>query len=563
MMMGTLVVTNDTLMGHRVVLDQTGKLVPWLQDPEPFSKLTELAWTYWTGSGVPNMNGHPLWYWYPSWHPGQPRGNDWPATPASMVMWMAAASIAQHAYSGNNSAVHNLAMPLALYAIANGTTPLDAGWVWGGMPYASSDPGAPYFRGANSSRFGGKGVGDGIGVIEPDKAAQAALGFLLLANATSEAQGGPLRSAAIAIGDTLAANVRASPLSDASHSPWPFRVWAKDGTVEEEYTSNVQLALLVLDTLLAQCASLDCTAPLRLRYSRESMPRARAYERAARLALEWQQTYPEANGRWTACCEDVTIDNSRTNDNSVQPLQAAQYLIARRVSGWETRARRILATVEKELIFNQNCSQHASRKICPGPAVQWGARTVAEQLYYPIKMGVHTGRYAATVAMLNDAASGGGNATLADIAYRSFSWALYCTQADGANLVGPQEQDIWFRIQLMAGVLQPIDAMAYAARDRPSADHLLLTLPFGIAAGGTVLTRAAYAKGRVEWSTSGLPSTERLRLTFAPRSVVAGGKALPRHDPSTLQPLGWWSHEEATGLTMVHHTSAKDVVVAA
>ena len=322
-------------------------------------------------------------------------------------------------------------MPLALYAIANGTTPLDAGWVWGGMPYASSDPGAPYFRGANSSRFGGKGIGDGIGVIEPDKAAQAAFGFLLLANATSEVQGGPLRRAAIAIGDTLASNVRAPPLRRLALAV-ALRCGPRIGHVEEEYTSNVQLALLVLDTLLAQCASLDCTAPSGCA-TRGSRCRARAYA-CRRLALEWQQTYPEANGRWTACCEDVTIDNSRTNDNSVQPLQAAQYLIARRVSGWETRARRILATVEKELIFNQNCSQHASRKICPGPAVQWGARTVAEQLYYPIKMGVHTGRYAATVAMLNDAASGGGNATLADIAYRSFSWALYCTQADGANL---------------------------------------------------------------------------------------------------------------------------------
>ena len=277
---------------------------------------------------------------------------------------------------------------------------------------------------------------------------------------------------------------------------------------------------------------------------------------AARLALEWQQTYPEANGRWTACCEDVTIDNSRTNDNSVQPLQAAQYLIARRVSGWETRARRILATVEKELIFNQNCTQHgSSRKICPGPAVQWGARTVAEQLYYPIKMGVHTGRYAATVAMLNDAASGGGNATLADIAYRSFSWALYCTQADGANLVGPQEQDIWFRIQLMAGVLQPIDAMAYAARARPSADHLLLTLPFGIAAGGTVLTRATYAKGRLR-GTSGLPSTERPGRWRHDRSSPAAKRCLG--DPSTFAA----GATRATGLTW-SHTSAKDVVVAA
>lgn len=194
--------------------------------------------------------------------------------------------------------------------------------------------------------------------------------------------------------------------------------------------------------------------------------------------------------------------------------------------------------------------------------MQWGARTVSEQIQYPKKMGVHTARYAATIAMLDDA-TGGENETLADIAYRSFSWAMYCTQKDGENLVGPQEKDIWFRIQLMAGVLQPIEAMAYAPRGPPAADHLLLPLPLGIAGGGTVLSRAEYAEGRVAWSSSGVPSTERLRLTFAPTSVRAGGDALPRRDPSAAQPLGWFSYDAATGLTRVHHTSAADVVVAA
>lgn len=128
----------------------------------------------------------------------------------------------------------------------------------------------------------------------------------------------------------------------------------------------------MLDTLLDQCASLDCDAPVTLRTSGEAtdekpmpygktmpdgktMPRRHAYERAAKIALDWQQEFPEANGRWTACCEDVAIDNTLTNDNSVQPLQAAQYLIAKRVPGWEERARRILATVERQLVFNMNC----------------------------------------------------------------------------------------------------------------------------------------------------------------------------------------------------------------
>ena len=62
------------------------------------------------------------------------------------------------------------------------------------------------------------------------------------------------------------------------------------------------------------------------------------------------------------------------------------------------------------------------------------------------------GRYAVTVAMLNEAL-GGQNATLDDIAYRSFAWASYCTQDDGVNLVGPHETDVWFRIHVGGGIL--------------------------------------------------------------------------------------------------------------
>jgi hypothetical protein len=46
-----------------------------------------------------------------------------------------------------------MAVPFSLYVLANGTTPPD--WVWGSMPYASSDPGALVFHGANTTRFGG------------------------------------------------------------------------------------------------------------------------------------------------------------------------------------------------------------------------------------------------------------------------------------------------------------------------------------------------------------------------------------------------------------------------
>ena len=107
--------------------------------------------------------------------------------------------------------------------------------------------------------------------------------------------------------------------------------------------------------------------------------------------------------------------------------------------------------------------------------------------------------------------------TLQDIAYRSFSWASYCTQPDGANLVGPKEKDIWFRIQLGGGVTQMIQAIAYSSTARPTSDHLLLAFPIG---DTSVPTSVVYKPGNVSFRSSGLPSTARLRLSFEPGAGV-------------------------------------------
>ena len=58
--------------------------------------------------------------------------------------------------------------------------------------------------------------GDGIGNIEPDKAADAGRGYAILANATGDAA---FKTAAFAVADTLARLVRSPPESSASRSP--------------------------------------------------------------------------------------------------------------------------------------------------------------------------------------------------------------------------------------------------------------------------------------------------------------------------------------------------------
>ena len=91
----------------------------------------------------------------------------WPSTPASMVDYVSRAASAWLAFTGDKTPFHTQAVPLARYLLTNGTTP--SSFLWASMPYASSDPGAHIYCGANSSLFGGckpniSGCrGDGIG----------------------------------------------------------------------------------------------------------------------------------------------------------------------------------------------------------------------------------------------------------------------------------------------------------------------------------------------------------------------------------------------------------------
>eukprot|EP01047_Picozoa_sp_COSAG01_P049339 COSAG01_NODE_4884_length_4653_cov_20.654370_5_plen_455_part_00 len=445
-----------------------------------------------------------------------------------MVGYLARAAVVWFAFTGNRTAIETEAVPLARYLLANGTTPKD--WVWPRIPYASSDPGALIYRGANSSRFGGCEAnvsgcrGDGIGHIEPDKAADAARGYAILANVTGDAS---FKSAAVAVADTLARLVRSPPASSGTRSPWPFRVAAQDGSVVEEYTSNVVSHLRLFDMLIGPEDQTKLTLA-----DGTQLGRTAAYVRARRLALAWQQEHPMRTGAWTACCEDVPIDNSLDNYNAVEPMYAAQYLIEKKVPGWQEDAASLLAFVEQHLIFNNISNE---------PAIQYGARAVSEQKQDHNKMGCHTARYAHTVAMFNEAVFGGTNESLTDIAFRSYNWASYMVLTSGLVVVGPAaSNELWFRIQL-AAFMDMLTAMRYMPHWPPVADHL-----FEYSCSPTHVT---YATSDINYIVSCAVGREVLKVTFQPKSVTAGGSVLAPKNSGN----GYW-YDTATGLLVVEHS---------
>lgn len=187
-----------------------------------------LGWMVVNGT-VAAPNGLPPFYTYPAYPL-----RDYPHEPVTMFTrwcWVAAE---YYAYSGNDTLMQEGTRMLE-YLIANGTTPDDPSWAWRRVPYASSDGGAMRFRGASGQdhyHYGCSygpapyrdlrcfvGHGDGYGVIETDKVAVAASTYVLYWKLTNRSV---LLDAALACAAALVRNIGSG---NATHSPWPFRVY--------------------------------------------------------------------------------------------------------------------------------------------------------------------------------------------------------------------------------------------------------------------------------------------------------------------------------------------------
>jgi hypothetical protein len=144
-----------------------------------------------------------------------------------------------HAYNGDDSWLPKVEAMLE-HLLANGTTPADQGWAYPSVPFASSDPGALRYRGAADwddfhdwgpgyPQYDPIGRGDGYGVLEPDKIGMVGSAYLLMWK--HDETKGHFLTAALDCAKTLAATIKYD--ANATHSPWPFRVYAEMGIVRQ------------------------------------------------------------------------------------------------------------------------------------------------------------------------------------------------------------------------------------------------------------------------------------------------------------------------------------------
>jgi hypothetical protein len=396
------------------------------------------------------------------------------------------------------------------YELENGLTP--EGYAWSQVPYASANPGSHRYTGWSEH---------GEDYVEPHVVGEDGYGYLRLYQMTGNTK---YLVAAIRCADALVKNFKPG---DEKNSPWPYRCFARDGRVDGgkgmfPYSANVVEPIMLLDELI-----------------RLDRGDTSSYKSVRSGAWAWLIKYPMQTNTWVGYFEDVHA--SMENMNQVIPLEFARYILLNpdKDEQWRTHSRQLIewvkttpkwpkyvvhgATVTTEQgngkefccnLPNQCCDSHSSRL------------AAVEALYY-----------AKT-----------GDTAYKEAAYRTYNWVSYFQGLSGAAHA-PFSDQWWFTDEFSDGPRRMMDAFWAVPEWAPQDEsHLLGSI--------SVVTKIAYGKGSVTYSTFDADSTDVLRLNFIPESVMVGGKAISRRTDLSAQ---GYTFDSSTHVLRIRHTSSGDV----
>ena len=499
----------QTLSGHPVVLDGTGKLLSWLPQQTAYSQIVQRVWNGFLNS-IPVTQGLPAYYFYPYLQADLSFPN-WPHSPGGTYAMFTDSAILSFPFTGNTAMMAAVKATLS-YMLAHGmTASTDA---WASVNYNESNPGATTYNGASGF---GNGIGDGTGVLEPDKVAEFGLALLKFYEFDGTTA---FRDQAIRNADVLAARRRTS--TSATVSPWAFRVNASSGATVggDDYCAHVIPAIKLWDELIR--LGLGDTA---------------TYATARAAVWTWMMTYPMVNNLWAHYFEDMAYDPGNSNLNQYLPGNTARHLLEHPEldASWEAHARALIAWIESPSNF--------------GKTQEYGATPIGEQTQYNNKMGSHTSRYGAVNALLYERT---GDAAAKEKAYRALNWASYANRTDGLTLDwSPTPNQIWFTDGFGDYARHFMIAMAAVPEWAPPGEtHLLRST--------SVVRSVTYGANRVDYTTFDGAAQEVLRVAFTPTSVLGNGAALPQRTDLLQQ---GWTWDAASGVLRVRHDAATQVAV--
>jgi hypothetical protein len=499
----------EALRYHTLVVDAQNKIIPWFTPvTNAFDNYLDKCWA-WAVAAPNDANGLPISYLYSSWTPGNP------PTPAGwendvgekIPNWVESARL-YYQYCGDRAPL-DYVKRLVDYSLVHGQTPTNHAWP--DFPVGATGAGDTEFIGLQNIW--------GIWGCHVDLAADIGFSMFRMYQVYGDAK---YREKAIHVADVLASHIVPG---SATNSPWPYVVHSQTGTNKSRYAASWDGALKLFDLLIGN-----------------NQGSVSNYTSARATLKNWLLTYPMQNGNWVDGHSDVKI-NGTNNWSTTCGSDMCLYLLEN--PGWDTN---VLTDVPKLLKWTEDNFVNVSTG--DGLAGQYhGAYVPAEQFAYMWRMGYQTARLGAQYALWYEAS---GDVAYKDRAYRCLSYNTYMMQDSGQSSDGPTT-DVgywWSDCYGEATRMYYYGMAAVPEWSPPGENHLLRS--------SSVVTSIFYASNSVSYTTFDDGSTETLRLTFTPASVLVNGAALPER--SDLSQAGWM-FTPSNGVLRVRHDTGTNVYI--
>jgi hypothetical protein len=397
------------------------------------------------------------------------------------------------------------------YELENGLTP--EGYAWAQVPYPSANPGSRRYTGWSNH---------GEDFVEPHVVGEDGYGYLRLYEMTGNTK---YLRAAIRCAEALVKNFKPG---NEKESPWPYRCFARDGSMNGgkgmfPYSANVVEPIMLFDELI-----------------RLDQGDTASFKRVRQGAWDWLMKYPMQNNVWVGYFEDV--QGSMENMNQVIPLELARYIIMHpdKDSEWQEHSRKLIDWVKTTPRWPKYIVHGATVTTEQGDGKQFCCNLPNQCC------DSHSSRLAAVEAMYYAKT---GDLSYKEAAYRTYNWVTYFQGLPGGAHAPWGPYQWWFTDEFSDGPRRMMDAFWAVPEWAPEDEtHLLGSM--------SVVTKIAYGAGTVTYSTFDADSTDVLRLNFKPDAILVGGRPIARR--VDLSQEGYTYDDKAKTL-YIRHTTSRDV----
>jgi hypothetical protein len=347
---------------------------------------------------------------------------------------------------------------------------------------------------------------------EPDKMCMVGVAYIKFYKFTGE---GKYLAAARGIARTIASHVVEG---DSKTSPLPFRVNLQSGKIIYPYTAHMVAPVVFFDELL-----------------RLGQTGGGVYQAKRNHLWKWVLTYPVHNNQWSGYYEDIGSD--RGNKNQQSPMETARFMLRRPELDPDYRQHvpALLAWVRDRF----------------GKTKQYGATSIREQDACNVEMSSHTSRYASISAKWFGVTQDPKDREEARASFALATYSTYSKYSKGdraVNYVGVGYVNPWFIDSYFDYLSHILEGMAELPEMAPAdADHII--------GSDSIIQKVAYRPGQIKYTTFESQGNEILRIVFAPRSIMADGKALP------AKAWIYGRYRGVPGVLRIHRESARNIAI--